>query len=229
MVYESQKTLAHHGIQNQKWGVRNGPPYPLSRSQKSSAEKRAESDSDSIKIDKGQTIHRIMPKEWVEKEKDYSGHAYASYRPEDVERYKQFARMFGDGNNYVDLTFKAKDVLISPSTKRRVDAFIELMDNNLDARNEMIKATRNPFCFMPKSRLNRLDDPEQAKKAYDKFAYLLVTRRNLRDPYFKKLEEEGYSMVMDDADIKGKISSAPIIVFDRKKSLDVDSANIIGR
>ena len=24
--------LYHHGIQGQKWGVRNGPPYPLSRS-----------------------------------------------------------------------------------------------------------------------------------------------------------------------------------------------------
>lgn len=28
--------LAHHGIKGQKWGVRNGPPYPLENSQKSS-------------------------------------------------------------------------------------------------------------------------------------------------------------------------------------------------
>jgi hypothetical protein len=34
--------LYHHGILKQEWGVRNGPPYPLSNSQKSSAEKRAE-------------------------------------------------------------------------------------------------------------------------------------------------------------------------------------------
>ncbi len=27
--------LAHHGIKGQKWGVRNGPPYPLDKSQKS--------------------------------------------------------------------------------------------------------------------------------------------------------------------------------------------------
>ena len=27
--------LAHHGIKGQKWGVRNGPPYPLNRSQNS--------------------------------------------------------------------------------------------------------------------------------------------------------------------------------------------------
>lgn len=39
MVYES--SLYHHGILNQKWGQRNGPPYPLSSSQKSAAEKKA--------------------------------------------------------------------------------------------------------------------------------------------------------------------------------------------
>lgn len=33
--------LAHHGILNQKWGVRNGPPYPLSGGQYSVSEKRA--------------------------------------------------------------------------------------------------------------------------------------------------------------------------------------------
>lgn len=35
MRYEhSYYFLAHHGIQGQKWGVRNGPPYPLSEGQK---------------------------------------------------------------------------------------------------------------------------------------------------------------------------------------------------
>lgn len=27
--------LYHHGVPNQRWGVRNGPPYPLNRSKKS--------------------------------------------------------------------------------------------------------------------------------------------------------------------------------------------------
>ena len=26
--------LKHHGIKGQKWGVRNGPPYPLDKSKK---------------------------------------------------------------------------------------------------------------------------------------------------------------------------------------------------
>lgn len=35
--------LVHHGIEGQKWGVRNGPPYPLGADDKSAAEKKAAS------------------------------------------------------------------------------------------------------------------------------------------------------------------------------------------
>lgn len=31
---ESKSELAHHGVKGQKWGVRNGPPYPIDRSAK---------------------------------------------------------------------------------------------------------------------------------------------------------------------------------------------------
>lgn len=34
--------LVHHGIKEQKWGSRNGPPYPLEPSMHSAAEKKAE-------------------------------------------------------------------------------------------------------------------------------------------------------------------------------------------
>lgn len=36
----SSDYLAHHGILGQKWGHKNGPPYPLASSQKSSTEKQ---------------------------------------------------------------------------------------------------------------------------------------------------------------------------------------------
>lgn len=42
MVYiKTSPELYHHGIQGQKWGVRNGPPYPLKAGAHSAAEKKA--------------------------------------------------------------------------------------------------------------------------------------------------------------------------------------------
>lgn len=51
MVYivrkKSLEYISHHGIKGQKWGVRNGPPYPLSEGDHSAAEKKASSSSGS--------------------------------------------------------------------------------------------------------------------------------------------------------------------------------------
>lgn len=39
-IYKDE--LCHHGIKGQRWGVMNGPPYPLNESDKSSSEKKEE-------------------------------------------------------------------------------------------------------------------------------------------------------------------------------------------
>ena len=40
-VWRKELYLAHHGIKGQKWGKRNGPPYPLDAQDHSAAEKKA--------------------------------------------------------------------------------------------------------------------------------------------------------------------------------------------
>jgi len=42
-------SISHHGILGQKWGKLNGPPYPLSKSDLSAAEKKADNKNRSIK------------------------------------------------------------------------------------------------------------------------------------------------------------------------------------
>lgn len=45
----SKLYLAHHGIKDQRWGIQNGPPYPLANSQRSKAERRSNKESKSSK------------------------------------------------------------------------------------------------------------------------------------------------------------------------------------
>ncbi len=41
-IIRYQDELYHHGVKGQKWGVKNGPPYPLDDSNQSLSEKKAE-------------------------------------------------------------------------------------------------------------------------------------------------------------------------------------------
>lgn len=40
-VYYYTSHLAHHGIKGQKWGVENGPPYPLGSGDHNASERKA--------------------------------------------------------------------------------------------------------------------------------------------------------------------------------------------
>lgn len=51
-------TLTHHGILGQKWGKRNGPPYPLDESDHSAAEKKAAKESSGKKSNSGEKTER---------------------------------------------------------------------------------------------------------------------------------------------------------------------------
>lgn len=40
--------ISHHGIDGQKWGVRNGPPYPLDKNQKNNTKSSSNSNTKRI-------------------------------------------------------------------------------------------------------------------------------------------------------------------------------------
>lgn len=50
--------LYHHGIDGQKWGVKNGPPYPLDAGRKSFAERKFRTDKGYHKNQNGRKSHK---------------------------------------------------------------------------------------------------------------------------------------------------------------------------
>ena len=68
----ANKHLEHHGIKGQKWGDRNGPPYPLKPSAHSAAEKKQMGNSKSKKVKgfdrDGNDMDRLAARESIDKE-----------------------------------------------------------------------------------------------------------------------------------------------------------------
>ena len=55
----NQNRLYHHGIKGQKWGKRNGPPYPLAPKDRSALEKRAADQHSSNHSSKNSKLHGV--------------------------------------------------------------------------------------------------------------------------------------------------------------------------
>lgn len=88
----TEEYLAHHGILGQKWGQRNGPPYPLDYKAHSAAEKK-QMDSKS-KSSEATTLER--GKQFTDKWLDNIGSAYISKF--DSETLDVQRRFFRDGS-----------------------------------------------------------------------------------------------------------------------------------
>lgn len=108
-MYVTTDTLYHHGIKGQRWGVKNGPPYPLDASDYSASEKRegspknkskngerdfsyAKTSNASVRINNDGS--KTFPKGFVfnrvgkaSTDVNKSGGLYVSYGKEDAARY----------------------------------------------------------------------------------------------------------------------------------------------
>lgn len=107
--------ISHHGIKGQKWGVMNGPPYPLDK-------------ETSVRIKKG-TVYSHVSQTKKLKPDDRGIYLFNPNDPRDAEVYRgaysTLLRYFNKNNVY-EHTFETTQDLILPSQKTKVDAFIEM-------------------------------------------------------------------------------------------------------
>lgn len=212
--------LYHYGVKGMKWGVRKDRKYTEKSSKKINTRK------DEFVLKKGTYIHRST---YDAEDANRDGHAFATFKTKDAKGYASRNKFFSGGKKTFDLSMIAKEDLISPSKKERINTFIELMTNDpkfkeaYQAQKQTYQLIKNP------NKAKKIDQTIKGlEKEYSMFAVSLGGSKELRKRYFSELSKKGYNMIIDDADA-AIIANSPIIVFDRQKSLKVVSINEVNR
>lgn len=201
--------LMHHGVKNQQWGVRRGPPYPI----KPGAP---------IHIKKGTHIKRISPRD----ESTATGHAYANIYKEDSDRFTGFfakenggARKIHKKTQY-QLDLEVQVDLNGPTAKQRIETFKQLISDDKRFGKELTKYDDSQFSKsdLRKFRKQKLDEVTLLRDGYQTFVAAIGGNEYLRNSYFNALRSQGFNMVTDDLD-SGLFARSAFIVFDRETNL----------
>ena len=216
--------LYHHGVKGQKWGVRNGPPYPLDED----ANGYKIYGDGRIEIPKGTKLQRLVGKNTKQ---DLAGMLYASFTANDNARYivKIGGKgLFGGGRDTL-LTLTAKKDLKSPSAKEAATTFFEMLRDNPKLNKQMDsvpllysyndKELKRVFSDISK---NKMDDYQMINSAL-----MFEAFSPIKDAWFSKLKEKGYNMLRDENDVSNGYSKNPIILFDGSSSVSLESSTFI--
>jgi len=238
--------LRHHGILGQKWGVRNGPPYPLSGGDYTPSQRKAISN----KRKSGNSIYNKKHFDEVLKvdkttlstlsyDKDRTKNAdmfYATHHALDKHQYNALfnrpipqtvydkdGKAIGTGSfmKYrIDNSLKTDLKVASEDSGAKV--FMDLYKKDRDFYNFVTDRERMQGYFV--------NDKYKFKGYREAAAVLGKMRRKGRDMYnqrtkfFHACKEVGYGAVLDtnDAIYGGFKAKSPIIVFDMEQVVPKD-------
>lgn len=182
----------------------------------------------------GTTAYRTTAGDAGHKEVE-KGHAYISTSKKDAVEYAEDLGFLNPSKNTYVLKYKLKEDLVSPSEKKRIDAFMELAKDQT-MRDAMIANMKKDTHGLGRAGMftDRFKTKKQISRDFDRIASgavtakdkrklsnLLMTEPNVRDAYFKNLRDKGYNAVADDNDRNNGMSKTAIVALDRSKSLSL--------
>lgn len=233
--------LAHHGVKGMKWGVRqdrklikenyatNG--QIIRGNQQVRLMMGTMDETDYAKLsDKDFVVGRNAVLKRTTRDLDGDEkrtNNYVSINEADATIYRGFfpsqekgLRKKYDGE-YYESTYNATTQLKSPSEKKRVDAYIKLMDKK--AIETVDGETINGREYLRRMGLGDTVDALSSKElALTYYGQMMQSQGSHNEPlssaYFKTLRDQGYNAVVDDND-RGVYSNMPILVLDSAKNM----------
>lgn len=203
--------LYHHGVKGQQWGVRNGPPYPIETGMKKGTKLASVSifpDAHTYQIRNNKMLYTYNPKDkW------------------DSKIYKGPFSIYKSRNGMIKMhehTFVTVKDLKMPTSKERIDEFINLATNN---RRMLVKDLKPIQQRLSKwsvgskeSRtvnLNKLKSDADFKAAYEIFNHAMENANaHITTRKYVEIMSTKYDAMVDDNN-QGVYNRAhdPVIIF----------------
>ncbi len=198
-----------------------------------------------VKLASGQVFHRISgdaEKSLTRTVKNIFGQSasytkdrlYLAFTEEDVKRYKavlpkKFFPMWGQSKNTAyDVAYKALTEISSPSAKKRVDIYSDLLGSDRSAYALALQMVNSVRASAGKQGVSGSISPEAlARESYSVLSLSLADPNNqLVKKYIAAVKQLGYNAIIDDND-GGRLSDSPIIVLDPVKNVVREGATAL--
>lgn len=196
--FTTQSSFLHHGIQGQKWGVQNGPPYPLGSYISTGKRLRKAARKEAKALSKEYSNAKKAAKNYKENMK-LSKNIYKDVTDKKVKKaykaqYKDYKAKYKNAKEEMDKNKQnsqtAKEVLKSLENKSLSEVEQFLKDREYTTESITKLAMKDYKKEQKKaSKEGRRVITENEKKANDEF---LITINKIKDNYF---ERNGYAPV----------------------------------
>ena len=212
---DHSSSLSHHGIKGQKWGVRNGPPYPI---------------EDKV-MKKGTVLRSVSGKYLSGQSYKRANHPIYTYNANDewdrkvyTGPFAYFDVMYRGAQFVAEHEFETARDLKMPTSKERIDEFKDLY-NDKKFNKKAIKEMKSIQTLMKKQNidkpevqnlnLNKLQTEEDYKNAYKIFNHAMEAAHRYKSTteYMKRMSSK-YDAMVDDNNVNVyNAAHDPVIIF----------------